>query len=465
MTSATIDTSAPRTGNAEILIRELFDSALQPRRRFNEAKLQQLAASIRAKGVIEPLVVRPRIAGGYEIVAGHRRVRAAMLAGVESVPCVIRVLTDAQALEVMLIENGQREDVHPLDEADGYHQLRELDATCTPDVIAARIGVHVSHVYRRLRLRDLVAEVRDVFSRDEITAAHAERLARLTPDQQPRALAACFYDDLLNDAAADGRGRDLKAVAHLDTWIRQNTRIELSHPDTQHYFPEIAGANQTGADAPAATLLELSESDTPGWSLGENHRALPRGAWVEIPKGRKRCPKATRGVIVHGGMPRILIVCADAACARHFPPKPEAPPVEASSDSQPVRRSARDARMARSDAQRKAWQQQRPAVMQALAAHVRDVTPTVRLLELAVGREAVERVREFVPDLADAHIGQALALLCIAASSREDFARTARQFQFKLAAFERQQAASTRPDRSKRRGRKPAASEQPEVSA
>src|SRR6476619_1398759 len=120
--SAQVPVEAPGQYQDAIAIELVKPSATNPRKYFDEGKLAELAASIKAKGVIVPLVTRA-VNGHYEIVAGERRWRASKIAGLATVPVVVRELTDVQVLEIQLIENLQREDVHPLEEADGFARL------------------------------------------------------------------------------------------------------------------------------------------------------------------------------------------------------------------------------------------------------------------------------------------------------------------------------------------------------
>src|SRR5690348_2468669 len=179
----------------QIPLSSLQESPWNPRRHYDDATLDELARSIREKGVIEPIVVRamPAHSRPYEIVAGSRRFRASQRAGLATIPAVVRDLDDVAALELAVIENQQRDDVHPLDEADGYAALLKADRAYTPAVVAARVGKSESYVYRRLKLRELVPAVRRAFEADRLTVAHAERLARLTPELQARAYDSELY--------------------------------------------------------------------------------------------------------------------------------------------------------------------------------------------------------------------------------------------------------------------------------
>jgi ParB/RepB/Spo0J family partition protein len=126
------------------------------RKRFDAAKMAELTQNVGLQGIIVPIVARPLPSGdGFEIVAGERRYRAAKAAGLVDIPAIVRELTDAQALELQVIENGQREDVHPLEEAEGYErsEVRESDGTkYTADDIALKVGKSRSYVFNRLKL-------------------------------------------------------------------------------------------------------------------------------------------------------------------------------------------------------------------------------------------------------------------------------------------------------------------------
>lgn len=165
----------------------LTPSKTNPRRFTEDSALKQLAESIKAVGVLQPLVVRKAESSGYEIVCGHRRYLAAKIAGVHHVPVEVRDLTDVQVLEVQLVENLQREDIHPLDEAEGFARLRD-EAKYTPEQISERVGKSVAWVYARLKLTSLAPEARKAFYAGELAASVAVPLARLPHAQQAKAL-------------------------------------------------------------------------------------------------------------------------------------------------------------------------------------------------------------------------------------------------------------------------------------
>jgi ParB/RepB/Spo0J family partition protein len=167
----------------------LVPSTTNPRKAFGQDALDELAKSIREHGIVEPLIVRPRDAKGkgYEIVAGERRWRAAQLAALEEVPVIVRELTDKQSLEIQVIENLQRQDLHELEEADGYQQLHEKYGYSI-DELAAKVAKSKGHIYARLKLGELGESGRKHFLTGKINASVALLLARIpVPELQDKA--------------------------------------------------------------------------------------------------------------------------------------------------------------------------------------------------------------------------------------------------------------------------------------
>ena len=180
---ATHDSAADRELGIEALRPGLF----QPRRRLDEEGIGELADSIREQGILQPLVVRPIAAADgparYEIVAGERRWRAAQLAGLDRVPVVVRELDDQSALAVALIENLQREDLNPLDQAQSLARLaREFGLT--HDQVAQAVGRSRASVTNLLRLLDLHDDVKQMLASGEIDMGHARALLPLSPERQ-----------------------------------------------------------------------------------------------------------------------------------------------------------------------------------------------------------------------------------------------------------------------------------------
>jgi ParB family chromosome partitioning protein len=162
----------------EVLIGEILPGAMQPRNGFDDASLNELAESIRENGIMQPLVVRPR-EGGYELIAGERRWRASQIAGLAKVPIVIRDVDDRTALELALIENLQRENLDPIEEAKGYAQLVD-QFDLTQEEIAAKVGKNRATVANALRLIKLPAEVQTYVRDGLLSSGHAKVILGLT---------------------------------------------------------------------------------------------------------------------------------------------------------------------------------------------------------------------------------------------------------------------------------------------
>ncbi|HYD30665.1 MAG TPA: ParB/RepB/Spo0J family partition protein [Azospirillaceae bacterium] len=179
--------SGVATPKSTLPIEFLRPGKYQPRRQFDEEALQGLVVSIREKGVLQPLLVRPEglHRSTYEIIAGERRWRAAQLAGLHEVPAIIRDFSDREALEIALIENLQRQDLTPFEEAEGFRRLLD-EFQHTQEELAKVVGKSRSHVANLLRLLALPAAVRLMVEKGDLTAGHARAL--LTADD-PLALA------------------------------------------------------------------------------------------------------------------------------------------------------------------------------------------------------------------------------------------------------------------------------------
>ena len=169
-------------------LREIEPDPEQPRKTFDEQALGELAASIAEHGLLQPIAVRPRPRGGYSIVAGERRWRACRMAGLNDVPVVIKEVSDEQAMELALVENLQREDLDPVEEATG---IRELMTRCglTQEQAAQKLGKSRSALANSLRLLNLPEYVRDQVRTGDISAGHAKALLSLGSPEQMSAAA------------------------------------------------------------------------------------------------------------------------------------------------------------------------------------------------------------------------------------------------------------------------------------
>lgn len=238
---------APR-GLQAIPVEHVEPGRFQPRRRFDEDEIEALAASVREKGILQPVVVRPHPdrAGVYELIAGERRWRAAQRAGVHEIPAVVRELADSDALEIALIENIQRQDLTPLEEAQGYRRLLD-EFGHTQEALAKVVGRSRSHVANMMRLLGLPDEVKSLVEQGALSAGHARALlnardpAGLARDVVRRGLNVRQTEQLVRREAEDGgRSRGKRAapakstdVLHLerDMTARLGVRVAIEDRD------------------------------------------------------------------------------------------------------------------------------------------------------------------------------------------------------------------------------------------
>jgi ParB family chromosome partitioning protein len=246
---------------------------------FDEHKLEQLADSIRELGVQQPAVVRPSTNGGgekalgrttFELIAGERRWRASKIAGKETLPCIVRDLSDVEAIRIQLVENLQRDDVHPLDEAECFRHLLDIGEYDVA-TLADEVGRSRSYVYQRMKLRDLVDDARELLIEGKITSGHAILLARLPADSQRQALEFLFYyEDNIQPVKDFSRLINQRILLELDgaAFPKDDaTLVPTAGPCTTcpkrtgyepALFPEITGSDRcTDAGCFNAKLDEL----------------------------------------------------------------------------------------------------------------------------------------------------------------------------------------------------------------
>lgn len=204
-------TAEPSRQPKAVPIEFVHPGKFQPRKRFDPEAIQALVESVRERGILQPLLVRrhPDAPTDYEIIAGERRWRAAQLAGLHEVPVVIRELSDREALEIALIENIQRQDLSPLEEADGYRRLMD-EFGHTQENLASAIGKSRSHIANMLRLLSLPEGLKDLLNDGQLTAGHARALLGV-PD--PDALARVVVAKGLNVRQTEQLAREANAGA------------------------------------------------------------------------------------------------------------------------------------------------------------------------------------------------------------------------------------------------------------
>jgi len=218
----------------EIAVEQITPSPFQPRRTFDEGKIDELAASIRMQGIIQPLVVRPQ-GDRFELIAGERRWRAAMKAGLTRVPVVIRAASDHEALQLALVENLQREDLSPIEEAAGYRRLQE-EFHWSQEEMAEKVGKSRPTIANSLRLLTLPSEVQQ-----EVTA---ERL----PAGQARALLGLHTEALIISASREVIAKGLstreteKMVRYLLMGHKRRRALPLLDPDLKSIVENLQRA-------------------------------------------------------------------------------------------------------------------------------------------------------------------------------------------------------------------------------
>jgi ParB family chromosome partitioning protein len=202
-------------GLQELPIAEIGPNPFQPRTRFDDEAIRELAASIKATGVLQPVLVR-RGSDGFQLVAGERRLRAAGLAGLQRIPALVREVDDREMLAVALVENVQREDLNPIEEAKAYQALAEK-TKLTHDQISQRVGKQRASISNALRLLALPPEVQDMVSRGTLSAGHARALLAIEPAGEQ--LAAARYIQVKGFS-----------VRRTEAYVRRKLRRQHSRP-------------------------------------------------------------------------------------------------------------------------------------------------------------------------------------------------------------------------------------------
>ena len=365
----------------------LQESSTNPRRTFEPTKLVELAHSLSVHGLIQPITVRP-MGDAYEIVAGARRFRAAQIAELAAVPVRILDLSDEQTLEVQIIENSQRQDVHPYEEAAGYQRLLDLPGY-TVEGLVQKTGRSQSHIYARLTLLALISEVATAFQEERITASHANLIARLPVDRQADAFEQCWRKDYQD------REPHLLPAKNVAAWIQANLYLSLSAAPFDREDPSLNPAAGACTTCPRrsgfntslfcdvqgdqcldslcyqtkiANHLDREIAARPGlvqieegWRRANEQKpdAVRRGFYREIEPSvdnpdaepTSPCEAAKSALIVYGQhVGTFLTVCIDNRCPVHDPrqaqdratiPRPTvAPPTEDETEEQTAARKA-----------------------------------------------------------------------------------------------------------------------------
>jgi ParB family chromosome partitioning protein len=349
----------------------LTESTTNPRHIFEDAALKELAESIRTQGILSPLLVRPTTGQSFEIVAGARRYRAAQMAEATTVPVRIVNLTDAEAMEAALVENLIRADVHPMEEAQGFHALLMLEEPkYSIEQIGAKVGKPPAYIAARTRLTELTALAVTAFYAEEIGVGHALLLAKLQPAQQEQALTNCFREEWSGGSGRKAK-RILLPVRHLHQWIEQNVLLFLKQAPFNKRDAQLVPAAGGCVECPKRTgnnkllFAELSESEaqctdptcyavkleahvqkqlttkpelvqisTAYGGQAEGSKIVTRNKYVEIRQDKAESPeqakrpefktcKFTKEAIIAEGLEKgeVRQVCTKPDCSIHHPSK------------------------------------------------------------------------------------------------------------------------------------------------
>lgn len=229
--AALIPQRSSDAGPSEVPLSRIRPNPLQPRRQIDEAELEALAASVAEHGVLLPILVTQTL-DGYQLIAGERRFRAAQLAGLERIPVVIRQVADRDQLELALVENLQREDLNPIEEAYAFRQLID-EFGMTQEGIAARVGRARSTVANTLRLLELDERIHAYIVEGRLTEGHARALGGLPPEQQTRVAEIVLERELSTRETEElvRRLREPKAEAPLTTTKPRDPDLERVEDD------------------------------------------------------------------------------------------------------------------------------------------------------------------------------------------------------------------------------------------
>jgi ParB/RepB/Spo0J family partition protein len=355
MGTATAFDSVLEKGGAELLVlplEDLHESSKNPRKHYEPVALQQLADNLKAAGQITPVVVRPRPEGGYELAAGHRRTRAAKLAGLPSLMAIVREMDEAQFVEILNIENLQRDDLNALEEANGFTTLMK-DAGYDVPKIAERIGRSVKYVYDRIKLLQLIPEAKQLLLDGTITPGHGILLARLSTEDQERAINADdgwrggglletehvdeeYFPELASDTS-DDEPRKARSVREFQQWIDRNVRFvpaKVDQTDLAFDLPQTAELLETAEQSKLKVIKITREYRVPDEARDEKERTYGGAHWKRADgeledadhwkpgerKPSKTCEYSKVGLVVAGpGRGEAFLVCVNKEkCTVHW---------------------------------------------------------------------------------------------------------------------------------------------------
>lgn len=300
-----------------IPLERIQENPANPRKVFKG--MDELVESVRARGVLQPILVRPLGNRDYQLVFGARRFRAAQRAGLKFIPAMVKDLGDPEALEIMIIENAKREDVHQLEEAQGYHQLH-TEYGQDVATIAAKVGRSVAYVYDRMKLLSLTPKNQERFMADEFTAGHAILLARLDTVTQTEAVEALFTHEQL-ELGHDPEAKRLKSVRWLASWIDKHVKLDVASDDNLMLFPDMVDSVKRATEEAARVVHITREAMLPPEVREGGEKIIGPGMWRGVGDDESdQCPHSVIGVFVIGeGRGEAMRVClAKKTCKTHW---------------------------------------------------------------------------------------------------------------------------------------------------
>ena len=214
----------------ELNINDIMPNRFQPREIFDEQALNELALSIKEHGVIQPIIVKKSIKG-YEIVAGERRYRASQLAGKETIPAIIRDFTDEQMMEIAVLENLQRENLNPIEEAEAYKNLMQT-LNLNQEQLAKKVGKSRSHITNILGILNLPESIKDLIITNKITMGHARVLSKLEDKEKIETLAAKTITDNLSV-------RQLEQLSSNNSEYERKNKISKQHKEKSSEYIDL----------------------------------------------------------------------------------------------------------------------------------------------------------------------------------------------------------------------------------
>lgn len=475
---------------AHIALDLIDPSKVQPRTIFPADYLEQLKVSVQEKGVLEPILLRPRPKGRFEIVAGECRTRAAKMASLTHIPAVVRSYTDEQVLEIQLEENIHRKNLTPLEEAVAY---RRLIAT-NPDkhsaaTIATRIGMSVSYVWDYLKLNDLIPEAKKILAAERMTVGHAILIARLKPEDQERVIdpagdhrygrgeglwrgeSGLSWGDWDDKKGAD-KYEHVEAVSirELDDWIKTHIRFDVAHAAKAQplEFEQVAAKVEEATAKPGRgkkVIAITSEYRVADDARDEKERTYGSQSWerADGQEKSKICEYSVLGVVAAGERyGQTLDVCiARDKCRVHFgkvitakekaaKQRESGKPKQAAKTEKRAEQSWEIENRKRQEASAR-WDRLKPHAIAAVAAKIKPGKLTDKVLQ-AVARQVCDRqvsdkdLETFLGGKVTAkNFIQALGFVDVVShdNTREYFAPIAKKYGVDLAKLEKEHQSKT----------------------